>query len=266
MADYLQKTNRLIMFFKAERKTDILIHVGLMLAIFATFIFIFFKVYLPVTTRHGETIKVPDLRGKNVSEIQQAMEEMDLRFEINDSTYKEDTPAYTILNQNPKPGSDVKKNRKIYLSVSSSNPPEVKIPPHLTGASSLKAWKMAIAGNGLKIGKINYVVSPHKDLVLEQFANGQPVFPGMTLPKGTAIDLNVGDGTGKRDLQIPDLEGLTVDQATEQLKSLGLKLGTVAVDKETEGQDGTISMQTPQPDSLSSIHSGESVDVWIIRK
>lgn len=253
------------MILKADRKIHILFHVGLIALLFTSIVLIFFKVYLPVTTHHGETTQVPDLRGKSLTEIQETLETMSLRFEISDSSYKEDTPPFTVLNQNPKPGTDVKKDRKIYVSVSSFNPPPVKIPPHLNDASSLKAWKMAIAGNDLKIGKIEYVVSPHRDLVLEQSVNDEPVFPGMSLPKGTAIDLKVGDGTGKREIEIPDLEGLTVEEATDKLKTLGLRLGTVAVAQDQAGEPDRISMQSPVADSLSMIRSGEAIDVWVVK-
>ena len=42
--------------------------------------------------------------------------------------------------------------------------------------------------------------------LLEQLLNGQPVEVGELIPKGSSVDLVVGDGLGRQDFEAPDLQ------------------------------------------------------------
>ena len=97
--------------------------IGVLLILF------FFYVYLPTTTNHGESITVPDLEGVNVEDLDRFLLERDLRFEVlEDSGFSTDYPPHTVLKQFPLPNSKVKENRKIYITLNSTNPPEVRMP------------------------------------------------------------------------------------------------------------------------------------------
>src|SRR5689334_5867694 len=78
---------------------------------------VYFYIYLPGTTNHGESITVPDLTGMKLEELSDFLSQHELRYEIDDSTYSEEYPPLTILRQYPRAGAAVKENRVIYVSV-----------------------------------------------------------------------------------------------------------------------------------------------------
>jgi len=98
-------------------------NVGIMTGIGGVFILVFFYIYLPSTTNHKESITIPELVGMSFNDINEFVTQRNLRYEIvADSGYSEALAPLTILTQNPKAGSKVKENRKIYLSLNATVP------------------------------------------------------------------------------------------------------------------------------------------------
>jgi beta-lactam-binding protein with PASTA domain len=73
------------------------------------------------------------------------------------------------------------------------------------------------------------VPDQNKNVVIDQLVNGQPIAPGSKIPSGTLIHFLVGDGGASSGMLMPDLVGLTYEQAKAQLMSLGLNLGLISV-------------------------------------
>ena len=134
-----------------------LIHLLIVLALAIGGTLVFFYVYLPYTTNHGETITVPDLYGMKLDEMEDFLTKRDLRYEINDSTYSDEHDPLTILKQYPKAGSKVKENRKVFISVNRLTPPTVPMPKLIE--RSLRNAEAVLKSNELKLGKITYVPS-----------------------------------------------------------------------------------------------------------
>ncbi|HPI80591.1 MAG TPA: PASTA domain-containing protein, partial [Cyclobacteriaceae bacterium] len=88
----------------------------------------YFYIYLPNSTNHGETITVPDLEGMDLGKIDEFLSGHDLRYEVSDSSYSDEFPPLTVLQQFPKPGSKVKENRKVYITINRVTPPTVPMP------------------------------------------------------------------------------------------------------------------------------------------
>ena len=66
--------------FSTNTKTDVLIHLGIILSTILILFFGFFFVYLPWTTNHGEAIPVPELKGLSLEEARKALKKADLDF------------------------------------------------------------------------------------------------------------------------------------------------------------------------------------------
>ncbi len=246
------------MFLKANSFKDLIIHFVIMAALFVAIVLCFFFLYLPMATEHGETITVPKLTGMNSQELDSYLSDKDLRFQVNDSSYSPGVKPFTVLTQNPLPGSQVKKNRKIYISVASVNPPKVKMPKLTDG--SLKSAEMTLKSYNLALGNIKYVPSPYSSLVIDQLIKGKSVQPGASIAKGTKIDLVVGNGTGTVDVEVPDLVGMSIEEAKTILNGEGLVLGIEKADPSSTSPAGTITRQKPAPGA--TVKMGEMVDVW----
>jgi eukaryotic-like serine/threonine-protein kinase len=249
------------MFLKANSPKDLFIHIAIIIGIFIAIILCFFFIYLPVTTNHGETITVPKLVGMNSRELESFLREKHLRYQINDSSYAPGVKPYTVLTQHPFDGSKVKKNRKIYITIASANPPKVKMPRLIDG--SLRSAESTLKSFDLSIGKINYVPSPFPNLVLDQQLNGKTIQAGTYLPKGTKIDLTVGNGTDNEEVEVPDVTGLSLEEARTRLAEAGLAIGSVRPDPNSSERSGTVVKQNPSGNSGRVLKAGEEVSLWV---
>jgi eukaryotic-like serine/threonine-protein kinase len=215
-------------------------------------------------TKHGQTITVPDLNGKKLSEVQRLLDTRKLAFAIVDSSYSDKVLPLTVIDQNPKPGSRVKEERTIYLTINALNPPKVKM-PDLRDAS-LKQAQLELESLGLKVGKLSYKPDLALNAVLDQQVRGKRIEPGSQVPKGTRIDLVVGDGLGQTEIEVPHLVGLTLGEARFVLEGVGLNLGSVVTDNTIDGDasEAVVYKQVPDPsDPISTIKQGEPVDVFV---
>lgn len=224
----------------------------------------YFYIYLPAITNHGETITVPDLQGMNVEELDAFLLNRDLRWAVDDSAYSEDHPALAVLRQFPKPGSKVKENRMIYVSVNRLTPPTVPL-PDLVDRSRINA-EVVLKSNELRRGNIILITSPFLNLVKEMRYQGNVVLAGTRVPKGASIDLVVGDGYGPRDFVIGSLVGDTYERALFKLMGWNLHLGNteIPVEVDTTGIEIYVYKQYPLPGD--SVRVGDPVDIWIANK
>jgi beta-lactam-binding protein with PASTA domain len=196
-----------------------------------------------------------------IDELEDFLESKDLRYQINDSTYDPKVKPLTVMSQYPKPGSKVKEERKIYLTIRAIKPPQVKM-PRLVDASLLNA-QMVIQSYGLVLGKIEY--SPHyaENAVLKQLVNGVEIAPGTSVSKGTRIDLVVGNGSEDNPIDVPLLLKMPVDEALLVINGLGIEKGSVIYDPNSKEPVGTVIKQKPTPEPGKQIKAGEIIDLWI---
>jgi len=243
---------------------SMLINVGI---VFGTLLLIgitYFYIYLPNSTNHGESLVVPDLKGMPIEKLDSVLAEHKLRYELNDSAYSNDFPPLTIVRQFPKEGSIVKENRKIYVSINRVSPPTVPI-PDLVDRSRINA-EVVLKSNELLRGKIIYERSYFLNLVTELRYKGQPIEAGVRVPKGSVIDLVVGDGNGSADFTIGNLVGDAYEQALYKISGWNLHLGTVEIpaDGDTTGVVPYVYKQLPLPGD--SVRVGDPVTLWLAPK
>ena len=224
----------------------------------------YFYVYLPNSTHHGEEVKVPDLTGYNIFEIDSLLAPLQLRYEVGDSSYSADHPPLTVLQQFPKPDHFVKENRRIYVSINRSSPPTLPIPNLLeSGSGSLANAEAVLRSNELKRGRIIYRHSPFRDLIIEMRMNGAIIAPGSRVPKGSVIDLVVGDGGGPKDFIMSNYVGMPYQNALLRLGNLSLHLGSVQIPEDVD-TTGIVSYVLKQlPIAGDSVSIGDPIDLWI---
>lgn len=264
--------------FKINSWKDLLIHLGIIIGIGVLLVVIFFYVYLPMTTNHGETITVPDVRGVTLDELDEFLAIRDLRYEVTkDSGFAADMPPLSVLKQFPLPNSKVKENRKIYVSLNAEKPPLVRMPKLVGG--SVKNAQLVLKTYDLSLGEIEYVPDLALNYVLEQKIDGREVLEGERLPKGSTIDLVVGDGLGNTELESPNLIGLDLESAQFAIVGSGLKIGQITHEEapasvmnlnaagdtlsavEKQIPPGAVYKQSPT--AGQAMRLGQMVDLWV---
>lgn len=247
---------------KTNSFKGVLLHLLIIITLVVVLVLGFFFYFLPDYTNHQETLTVPNLEGITLDQIDQHVTSRNLRYEVTaDSSFSSAHPPLTILKQDPRAGSKVKENRKIYVSVNASNPPKVNMPRLIDG--SVKNAIMVLESLGLILGEIEYVPDLAQNAVLKQMYKGKEIEEGSTIHKGSKVDLVVGDGLGNQVFSVPDVTGMDIEDAEVLIIGSGLKIGTL-IHEESSGEDlpGTVLRQTPS--AGTNIRIGEVVDLWVI--
>ncbi len=247
--------------FKSSSIRGLLLHTAIPFGIMMAVALIYFYIYLPSITNHGESITVPDLTGMKPDELDSFLTQHDLRFSVNDSAYSTEYPPLAVLRQFPKAGSKVKENRMIYVSINRVTPPTLPM-PDLVDRSLINA-DVVLKSNELIRGRIMYEPSPFQNLVKEMLYEGKTITPGTRIQKGAIIDLVIGDGNGPADFVVGTLIGDSFERAKFKLGGWDLHLGKVEIPVgiDTTGIDIFVFKQFPMPGD--SVRVGDPIDLWI---
>lgn len=201
---------------------NVLIGFGAAICLFVIFFF-----SLGWITGNGETEKVPAVIGLDVLAAEKNLTALGFDVVLQDSIYVDTLARTSVLRQTPEADEIVKKGRTVYLTINRVIAPQVDM-PNLVGFS-IKSAETYLKVLGLRLGSIQMVPDQNKNVVIDQLVNGQPIAPGSKIPSGTLIHFLVGDGGASANMMMPDLVGLTYEQAKAQLIGLGLNLGSVVV-------------------------------------
>ncbi len=221
---------------------------------------------LNIYTRQGKTITVPLIKGLTEQQIISGLEKRELRYTIIDSIHNPDLPPGVIVEQIPTEGSKVKKDRMLFITINAFSAEQVRMPALVD--YSLRNAKVMLESLGLKVGRIIYVPSEYTNLVMGQKFNGRDIAAGASLPKGSEIDLIVGQGLSSEQTSVPDLIGLTLDEARQYLNSgTNLTIGAIICDEtiltQTDSIMAIIYKQTPAAEEGALIRQGSSLNVWL---
>lgn len=219
--------------------------------------------YLNIFTLHNETIVVPDFSGVKINKLDTFIVDKNLNYLVIDSVFDAKKERGIVVKQDPEKGFQVKKGRTIYLYVTATLPPKVKMPKLLD--KSLKQALATIESYGLKAGKISYVPDQCVNCVLQQIIKGKKVEPGTMIEKGSAIHLIVGKGLSDEETISPDLKGFTITDATTLLSSLSLNEGSLYFEEPIEDSlKARVYKQIPSRGT--AIKLGSSIDLFLSNK
>ncbi len=243
--------NRLLLLIKTNSIYDLLIHMGIVIALGLIAFMVFFNSFLPAITYHRETVRMPDVTGLSISELERFLKERDLSYEIKDSSYSPNHQPNVVLSQSPTPGVKVKRYRKIFVTINPKTPPMVAMPRLIDKPFS--EARRTLLNEGLELGKIEYKAHIAENVVLEQTVLNKTYTVddtasfrrGILIPKGTKINLIVGDGLGEREFPMPDLVMMPLDEAEFVIKGHELVRGNIRYDYTSNREIGTVLSQNP---------------------
>lgn len=220
---------------------------------------------LKIITRHNKTYPVPDFNGLTLVQAMELAEDNDFRIQVMDSVYNLMHRPGTVIEQEPKKGIKVKKNRRIFLVMNAINPEKV-IMPNIVGVSLRQAIAI-LESNGLLTGHLRYVPDIATNNVLKQKYKGKEITAGAEITKGSHIDIVLGKSGGNELVISPKLIGLSFHEAEKKISRTYLNLGAVIYDKSVQTHNDSLNAvvfrQKPDPDDRQSIAMGSIVDIWL---
>lgn len=223
--------------------------------------------YFDSYTNHGQEINVPVLLGNNLDDVPSLLSGMDLRYEVIDSIYNPSLLAGTVVYQSPMPtdstGMGVKEGRVVKVRVSKQT--RLVDLPYVVSKSRRFA-ETVLMSKGLRT-KTSFVPSNEdQGSVVEQKYKGKKVEKGMRIPINSIIELVVGQKTGDEFAYVPDLNGLTINEAQQRLNGAGgLRLFAIYNDCNTS-QDSLVARiinQTPVAGDSSRVPAGSTITVFV---
>ena len=166
---------------------------------------------LDFSTNHGEEIKVPNLSKMKLEIAEEKLDEEGLEVFLLDTVeFKPEFPPYTIVEQDPIAGSNVKNGRKIYVKLNAGGYAMVTF-PDLKNKTFRQATN-ALRALGLVEGELKYVPDLAKDIVLEVSYKGKQLKAGDKLMKNSKIDFVLGDGKDMfTDEDLDSLQNIEID-------------------------------------------------------
>ncbi len=239
-----------------------------LLAIIIVWVIVIFgtKSYLNSYTNFGEQIEVPSFYKIHLDDIDEFISSKDIKYEIVDSIYLDGWPKGTVCWQHPMPtdstGEFVKSGRLIQLSVVPLMPKMILVPNVIE--KSKRMAETQLESMGLRT-TVSYQPSTiGAGFVLDQKVNGKKYTEGMSVQKGTVIELVVARGSAGEASALPNLVGLTIIQAKERLTNLTLSLHLECETCVTsEDIDNAIILkQSPVGGENTSVASGTTVTIW----
>ena len=165
--------------------------------------------WLDSYTHHGEAYMVPNVKNKTLNETQQALSNQKLKGLVIDSSYVKGVPDGMVLDQNPAGGARVKEGRTIYLTVTTSKVPLVKL-PDLIDNSSLRQAEAKLKAMGFKLTEPEYVSGEQDWIYGIKYRGRNLVVSGDKVPHEAMLTLCVGN-TAIRDSLAMDSTQITID-------------------------------------------------------
>lgn len=202
-------------------------------------------------------LKVPDLKGLSYKEAKTLLSEMGLQISKGDEVDSDSVAEGLIASQYPSAKTKVDKGDIITVNISKGKKDAVI--PKLVGTTftSESDVSATLSKYGYKLGKVSYEESYETPgTIIKQSPDA-----GTTAEKNTTVDIVISKAKSKA--TVPNLNGMTYDQAESALQSLGFSVGRVTEEENNGFTAGTVFKQYPAANS--EYQTGSTVDIWIAK-
>lgn len=190
----------------------------------------------PSEENEVKTVKMPDVKGKNVEDARNALSELGIRTEVE---YEESDviDVGIVISADVTVGSDIKVGSTVTLTAS-AGPTGVEVPA-VTGISYEEA-NSRLVSLGFAVTKME----AYSDSVEAGMVAAQTPLGGSKVPKGTNITLTVSLGKEETKVLVPNLMGLSEMDGTMKAIEAGLQISSVSYVYNSEYEEGQICYQS----------------------
>ncbi|WP_405530210.1 Stk1 family PASTA domain-containing Ser/Thr kinase [Streptomyces avidinii] len=192
--------------------------------------------------------KIPVLNVLSLSFEEAEKQLKEKGFQVERKPQESDRPAGTVLEQDPKSGTEAEKNSVVKLTVAKEiSKAEV---PDLKGKKKDEAAK-ALTDVRLRLGSVTEIDAPG---VVPGTVIEQQIQPGQQLEVGKTVGITIAKASTQT--VVPNFAGRTLGQYKDELRRANLKVGIVAGPTD----DNTFVLATdPQPGT--PVNSGQAVNI-----
>jgi|TARA_B100001964_G_scaffold55120_1_gene62377 serine/threonine-protein kinase len=221
------------------------VHFIVALLTISSIVFLLFDwVIMPVYIRKEKTIRLIDIKNKKLDRAILELDSEGFKGIVFDTVYTSEIEPQTVIDQYPEPGKKIKKGRTVRLKI--SRPEKMIFVPNLVGQSK-RSSEIALRQIGLEIDTIYNEFNPDypKGTVAWQFPKA-----GDYINKGLGIQLTVSQGLPPDFFQVPQLFGLSLNKAKEELARSRLKVGKISYQQNEDLVPYTVLDQSISPGTV----------------
>lgn len=168
-----------------------------------------------------DEVVVPDIIGLDIKQADQELGKYNLDLTVSGREPSDEYKKDQVISQSPVKGQKVKEGREIKVILSTGS--ELFKVPSVVGLNSSDA-EISLRNEGFVIASAEKV---YDDKYAEDFVISQDPEPGSMAKKGTRVKLMISKGKTPEKIAMPNLLGLTLEEATKKLKESNLVLGEV---------------------------------------
>ena len=238
----------------------VLVNVLLAAVVFTGLVWLTFR-WLELHTNHGREIPVPNVMNRSVHDAIKILDDSGLEYEVDSFKYDPRFKPFQVLQIYPSPGSRVKDGRTIIMKVNPRTYAQVSVPDVLDRYKGLAFRQLEQVG--LKVGDTIFEPSIQRDAIIRLVYNGTNLKPGTLLPRFTTIDVVIGAGP-RRNISVPNLVGLTVQEAKAIIAQNLFEVGLVEHEDEGRDESDIVYYQDPAPFDVRD--QGMQIDLWASKK
>lgn len=201
-------------------------------------------------------VTVPNIVGKTYEEAKSILEDAGLKVKKVDEVYNNQYEQGVVVSQEPGADKKVKEGREILLTVSKGK--KTATLPEVAGTDFDEA-KLLIEGKGFT-NVDDTPLEEYSDIEKGKVIRIYEYSENEDVPLDAPIKIVVSQGPEIKELQMPNLVGMTKDQASAELQRLNLKIGTIT---KVESQEEVNTVIEQSVSKGKTINEGTAIDITI---
>lgn len=205
------------------------------------FVIVMNEIIMPWYVKHGKEVEMLNVTGKEFPEAEAILTANGFEVTVIDTLKNTGKPPGTVIDQIPIPGKKVKRGRVVKLVIAGGKVyhPMPRVVGKPIDAARLELEKYHIA--------VDTVYKVYSSIMPEGVVTDQSTKPGYMIAEGSGVKLWVSLGPPAKLYRIPDLIGMNLNKAKEEIKKQGLAIGNIRYIPAEEFAPFTVLDQKPAP-------------------
>lgn len=205
--------------------------------------FLFGELYVFVKNDKGE-IDVPQMVGLSLEAAKKTAKEAGLKLVIRERDYSNEIEKDNIIFHDPAAGSSVKEGRTVFATLSIGKR-DISVPQLIHKNISDARAEIEQLGLTATGAKGQYDDDAAINIVIDQ----EPGL-GELVAKGQNIMLTYSKGPSRSSVEMPELDGMSLDEALDELDDLGLKVSRITRVYSPTANKAKVTGQAPESGRL----------------
>jgi beta-lactam-binding protein with PASTA domain len=201
-----------------------------------------------VISRGPQLVEIPNVRGQSDERARATLRDLGLVVEL-DRQYHDEVPQGDVIDQNPRGGTTIEVGKTVTLTVSRGKPP-VEV-PDLVGRTEEEAGAL-VTGAGLALR----VTEEFSDTVPRGNVISQAPKAQTIVRKGDTVSIVLSKGP--RTFAMPNVVGMSRDEAVATLEDLGLVVREIQLPSTTGDR-----VVYTKPQAGTTVQSGQEVRIYL---